>query len=233
MTSGRCTHHHEDTAAPTCQLQSIPANPINTCQLQNIVTVDSCDVWDDVSAKDAVCDNNLGTDWTNQDVAVLSLIFYHWQEAKDIEATKQPLNLKSSALVKMLQSKWNVCRVQLKSGQHMRKVRNRYDFDGRSLLELVSQYRTNPKARFKFLSHLRHMSNEYYASLHEALQPANRDMPMHLYWTKGKTTFRPQQIRRKLFRKAKVDPVQQNPKPPEVKLSLDQQMEAAVNAINK
>ena len=73
----------------------------------------------------------------------------------------------------MLNSKWKVCRVQLKSGQHTRKVRNRYDFDGRSLLELVSKYRANPKARSKFLSHLRYMSNEYYSSMHEAFQPAN------------------------------------------------------------
>ena len=200
------SHDDEDVAVPTCQLQSISVNSIKTCQLQSIMTVNSCAVWDDVSVYDGVCDKYLGTDWTTQDVAVLSLIFYHWQEAKDIEVRKQPLNLKSSDLVKILNSKWKVCRVQLKSGQHTRKVRNRYDFDGRSLLELVSKYRANPKARSKFLSHLRYMSNEYYSSMHEAFQPANRGMPIHLYWAKAVTTFRPQKSRKQLFRKVKQTP---------------------------
>ena len=223
-TSGRCTSV-EDSTSPTCQLQSsVPAKTVHTCQLQSVPvksvrtcqlqTIESttCATWDRVKAADAVCDTTLGTDWSVQDVAVLSLLLYHWQEAKDIQATKQPMNLKFSALVKILQSKWKPCRVKLSSGQHVRKVRkDQYNFDGRSLLELVKTYRSNPKGRIKFLSHVRYMACQYYDSVPEAFQPADRDMPIHLYWCKAATTFRPQKVRRQLFRQVKeteVDPIQ-------------------------
>lgn len=168
---------------------------------------------------------------------MLGLVFYHWDEAKDIEARKQPLNLKSAALVKMLKCKWKPCGKRLTAGQYVRKVcRSRYDFDGRSLLELVAKYRANPKGHGKFLSHVQFKARQYFDSVPEEFRPDNRDDPIHLYWSKARTAFRPQKTRKQLFRKTKetsTAPTAKTVEVTEVKLTLDQKLNAAVDAMKK
>jgi hypothetical protein len=167
-----------------------------------------------VHVEAAVCNKHLTADWSKQDVAVVGLLFYHWSEAADIEARKQPLNLKSAALKKLLNSKWKPCGKRLEPGQYVRQVKGRrYDFDVRSLLELVAQYRAKTKGRVKLLSHVKFKVNEYYESLPVEFQPSEKDVPLHLFWAKAASEFRPKRRRKPLFRKAKDTTVKPPPPP--------------------
>ena len=178
-------------------------------------------------------------DWSDQDISVLNLFFYHWDKAVCIESRKQPIALKSSALVKMLKSKWKPCGVKLEPGQYVRKVQSRrYDFDGRALLEFISKHRANTKSRAKILCQVKSRAAKYYDSVPARFQPTDRDMPMHLFWAKAESTFRPQTKRKLFFRKAKQTPSDVKEQTPavevtKVELPLQHQLDDAVKAIEK
>ena len=230
-----CYVLYPDTKVSACT----DPTPDLTCQMQS-TSCRSIPEWARVHVEEAVCDKNITTDWSKQDVAVVSLLLCHWSEAVDIEARKQPLNLKSAALKKLLNSKWKPCGKRLQPGLHVRKVKgHRYEFDGRDLLELVSKYRTNTKGRTKLLSHVKFKADEYYASIPVEFQPADKDIPLHIFWAKAESQFRPKSQRKQLFRKAKekteksAEPVAKAVETTEVKLTLDQQLDSAVDAMKK
>ena len=79
------------------------------------------------------------------------------------------------------------------------------------------------------MCHVKAKVTEYYESVPWVFQPANMDMPLHLYWAKATTTFKPQKARRQLFRTVKEVSVKERPKVDEVKI----QMEDVVNVIEK
>ena len=131
--------------APPCQLQTV-LQPVPPCQLQSVTRRLELHV----------------EKWSTQDVAVLRLLFCVWDRAAACEATAQPLALKTSFLKKILKAEWEPSGVRLHAGQHVRLVSGRYEFDCKSLLEVVSKYRANPKGRLHLLQMLIVHTRKYY-----------------------------------------------------------------------
>ena len=102
-------------------------------------------------------------DLSPQDVAVMSLLFFRcWEGATKCEATQQPLVLKAVNLVRLMRKQWKPCGVRLKAGKCVKQVSNRFEFDGKSLLQLVSKYRSNTKGRTRMKDMLQHEMQKYY-----------------------------------------------------------------------
>lgn len=99
----------------------------------------------------------------NQDVAILCLLFFCcWEAAKRCEGTQQPLALKYANIVRIIKKHWKSCGVRLQEGKYIKRVFNRYDFDGQALLQLVTKYRSNTKGRSQMRNELQIRLREYY-----------------------------------------------------------------------
>lgn len=122
-----------------CQLQSIQpydnmqtsvrrvlfSSPVPTCSLQNVTPSET---------------------WSEQTVAILGLLFFEiWQQATTLEASKQPERFKPKALSKMLSKHWAPCGVKLVDDKYVIHICNRYEFDGGSLLKIVTKFRADTK----------------------------------------------------------------------------------------
>ena len=112
-------------------------------------------------------DDGVLPNWSNQDVAVLRLLFCVWNRAAKCEATSQASSFKASFLKKIMKAEWKPSGVRLHEGQHIRQVSGRYEFDGASLLTVVKKYRANPKGRARLLQMLIFKGREYYESIEE------------------------------------------------------------------
>ena len=62
---------------------------------------------------------------TEQDIAVIGMIFGAcWNKALACEASSRPVNLKASAMNKLLKECWKPCQVKLKAGLHTKQSYN-------------------------------------------------------------------------------------------------------------
>ena len=142
--------------------------------------------------------------WTEQDLAVLGLIFGTcWEKALVCEASSRPMNLKASAMRKLLKERWQSCRVRLQPGLYIKKQCRRHLFDGHSVLELVRKYRSNTKARDVFVGQIKFAVQKHYESMHWAYQPQDMNKPLHEHWAVLVAASRPKFSRAKLMRQTK------------------------------
>lgn len=193
-----CVYYARDR----CQMQSVtPLKPQNLLTAFNALSpATPSTAWDR-------CVAARGKDtpqWTEQDLAVLGLIFDTcWEKALACEASSRPMKLKAAAMCKLLQKRWMACRVSLQAGLHTKKKSARYVFDGHSVLELVRKYRSNTKARDVFVGQVKFAVQKHYESMHWAYQPPDMNKPLHEHWAVIVAASRPKVSRAKLMRQAK------------------------------
>ena len=214
-----------DDSIPSCQLASVtPARSVPTCQLQSVTTM-----------------NESYPDWSDQDLAVLGLLFGPlWVKAKECEASSRPRGLTCMAMEKLFQKSWDsACDVKLKEGLYVTVRARRHRFNGKALIDLVAKYRSNTKARTRFLEHVAQTLRGHYESLSEIYRPKDTSTPLHEHWSSARAAIRPPphprvQLMRDAKRAAPVQSVRENVETPvEEELSFKQQMAAAVNIIKK
>ena len=184
--------------------------------------------------------NNEGIeDWSDQDLAVLGLLFGPlWQAAKDCEASSRPHSLKVANIAKLFHKSWNKTGVKLKTGRYVGLKARRHRFSGKALLLIVNKYRSNTKGRTQFKKRVDQALRQHYVSLPEAYQPADASTPLHEHWESVKVAVRPPPpARTTLMRESKVKKAlqqnQQQANQNEVEVTVEHQMQAAVNVITK
>jgi len=114
----------------TCQLQEVcKSRPAGRCQLQRLVFLDASTT-DEGQPE--------GEDWSDQDLAVLSLLLHEcWLKGKKCEASKKSSPLKVSQMERIMKAAWRQCGVKLHDGQYVKRIKGRYTFDGNELLKVV------------------------------------------------------------------------------------------------
>ena len=144
---------------------------------------------------------------TDQDLAVLGILFAKWDDACKCEARNQPLQLKSSALLKIIKTQWRRCGISLRAGIHTKKhPSGRYDFDASSILDMVVKFRSNTKGRNSLVHQLHTQLYSHYQSLPTMYQPEDFTIPLHVHWACARQAFRPSAVdRRPPVRKAVKD----------------------------
>ena len=181
-------------SAPECALNTLTP-PVPRCSLQNLSSAPttrdvstSCKMkseWDEAVAE-------AGDDeWSEQTVAILGLLICNWEQAKEIQASKQPSRFKPGKLVKVLNKQWQPCGLSLTAGEHVQHVSNRFEFNGKSLLQLVDQYRSNTKARRRWIGRHKYHVHKYYDTLSNPYKPADHDTLLHEHWTRIRHACRP------------------------------------------
>lgn len=84
---------------------------------------------------------------------------------------------------KLINTIWQkTCDCDLKAGEFTTKKGSKVEFDGAALLDLVSKYRVNPKARDRFRGRVQHATKLHYDSQPKVYQPFYKGMPLHEYW---------------------------------------------------
>ena len=129
-----------------------------------------------------------------------------WDKAKQCEATSRPKSLKASAMMKEMNSIWQrTCNLDLQDGRFTLKKNSKIMFDGTALLDVVSRYRANPKARARFRGQIRHSVRVHYDSLPTEYKPQDKALPLYKYWTAVRIAIRPPPVpRAQLMREAKA-----------------------------
>lgn len=174
---------------PTCQLQRV-LFPVSACQLQQVRP-----------------SNTTMVDLEAQDIAICGILFSHWKQACECEASKQPANLKYHKLARIVKDQWTQCGVRLRAGMHVKQRTNGgYILDGSSLLNMVTRYRSDTKERKAFVAHLQQELHSHYDEVPEPYQPADHNTPLHLHWIKHH--FKKKRRRPPVRKKQKVPVVQ-------------------------
>ena len=189
-----------------CQLQTLmtPDVAVSTRQPRTPTTVPRCQLQ---SLTTPVPPSIADPDWSDQDLAVLSLLFGPlWRKAKECEVSSRPQQFKSAGMRKLMKNIWQkTCALKLKDGKFTTRKGIKIEFDGGTLLKLVTKYRVNPKNRNRFCGRIQHATKLHYDSLPKLYQPHYKNMPLHEYWEKIRKVVGPPDLSRvKLMRQAKT-----------------------------
>ena len=171
-----------------CQLQSVAVTP-RRCQLQS------------------VCATTPTLKYTVQELAVMGLLFGPlWDKAKQCEATSRAKSLKTFTMRTLMHSIWQkTCDLDLQDGRFTLKKNRKIVFDGSALIDVVSRYRSDTKARARFRGRIQHSVKMHYDSLPPEYQPRDKGLPLYKHWAAIRNAIRPPPVPRvQLMREAKA-----------------------------